>query len=117
MVQKRSKAELDALRAEFRAQADDDFDQMFGHDGRNGLVSFAEREDQVCRQTDRLAPPPTKARNDDAHHIVSLTLAYVKTNADRMDYSPIVVGALYKRGQDRIITGSELGLGSGVWII
>jgi len=31
------------------------FDQMFGCDGQNGLVTFAEREERACEVTDELA--------------------------------------------------------------
>jgi uncharacterized protein with PIN domain len=51
----RSQAELARLREEFRARADQAFDQMFGSDGQNGLVTFTEREDRACEATDRLA--------------------------------------------------------------
>ena len=55
MVVKRSPAELARLREEFRARADQAFDQMFGWDGQNGLVTFTEREDRACEATDALA--------------------------------------------------------------
>ena len=55
MVAKRSRAELARLREEFRARADQAFDQMFGSDGQNGLVTFTEREDRACEATDALA--------------------------------------------------------------
>lgn len=55
MAAVRSEAELAGLRKEFRARADEAFDQMFGSDGQNGLVSFTEREDQACEATDALA--------------------------------------------------------------
>jgi len=55
MVQARSKAELDDLRAAFRSQADQAFEAMFGSDGQNGLVTFRAREDRACAETDRLA--------------------------------------------------------------
>ncbi|MEK7755804.1 MAG: hypothetical protein AAB385_01175, partial [Planctomycetota bacterium] len=31
------------------------FDEMFGQDGKNGLVTFTEREDRACEATDALA--------------------------------------------------------------
>ena len=31
------------------------FDRMFGADGQNGLVTFAEREERACEVTDELA--------------------------------------------------------------
>jgi len=55
MTAKRSGVELARLREEFRARADQAFDQMFGSDGQNGLVTFTEREDRACEATDRLA--------------------------------------------------------------
>ena len=55
MTAKRSPAELSRLREEFRARADEAFDQMFGSDGQNGLVTFTEREDRACEATDALA--------------------------------------------------------------
>ena len=51
----RSQAELAKLREEFRARADQAFEQMFGTDGQNGLVTFTEREDRACEVTDALA--------------------------------------------------------------
>ena len=38
-------------------------------------------------QCERLGPAPPKTSDDDPRRIVSLTLAYVKSNADRMDYA------------------------------
>ena len=55
MAVKRSAAELFRIREQFRAQADQAFDQMFGRDGQNGLVTFTEREDRACEATDALA--------------------------------------------------------------
>jgi len=55
MAAQRSEAELAGLREEFRARAAEAFDQMFGADGQNGLVTFTEREDRACEATDRLA--------------------------------------------------------------
>ena len=40
---------------EFRVRADQAFDEMFGSDGQNGLVTFTEREDRACETTDALA--------------------------------------------------------------
>ena len=51
----RSEAELKALREAFRSRADRAFDQMFGQDGQNGLVTFTEREERACDITDALA--------------------------------------------------------------
>ena len=55
MSAKRSPAEVARLREEFRVRADQAFDEMFGSDGQNGLVTFTEREDRACEATDRLA--------------------------------------------------------------
>lgn len=55
MVRVRSTEELERLRKEFTGRADGAFDQMFGQDGQNGLVTFAEREDRACETTDALA--------------------------------------------------------------
>ena len=55
MTQMRSPTELAAVRKEFDAQADLAFEQMFGDDGQNGLVTFTEREDRACEVTDGLA--------------------------------------------------------------
>jgi hypothetical protein len=48
-------ADLFRLREEFRDRADRAFNQMFGSDGQNGLVTFTEREDRACEATDALA--------------------------------------------------------------
>jgi hypothetical protein len=50
-----TKMELTAMREAFRHQADEAFDQMFGMDGQNGLVTFTERETRACEVTDDLA--------------------------------------------------------------
>lgn len=46
---------LDSKRAQFLALAGTAFEQMFGRDGQNGLVTFAEREERACEVTDELA--------------------------------------------------------------
>ena len=46
---------LDSQRAQFLALAGTAFEQMFGSDGQNGLVTFAEREERACAVTDELA--------------------------------------------------------------
>ena len=46
---------MEEKRAEFLGHAEEAFDRMFGKDGQNGLVSFAEREDRACEVTDQLA--------------------------------------------------------------
>ena len=50
-----SPAELAAVRKKFDAQADLAFEQMFGDDGQNGLVTLTVREDGACEVTDRRA--------------------------------------------------------------
>ena len=45
---------LEEKRAEFLDRAGEAFDRMFGEDGQNGLVSFAEREDRACEVGDDL---------------------------------------------------------------
>ncbi len=51
----RSAAEMEQLRREFLVRAQAAFEQMFGADGQNGLVTFTEREDWACEVTDALA--------------------------------------------------------------
>ena len=46
---------LNRKRAEFVARAGEAFDRMFGADGQNGLVTFAQREGRACEVTDELA--------------------------------------------------------------
>jgi len=41
-------------RVEFLARAGEAFDQMFGADGQNGLVTFQQREDRACQVGDEL---------------------------------------------------------------
>lgn len=55
MPPKRSAAQTEQLRQEFLVRAEAAFDQMFGRDGQNGLVTFTEREDRACEVTDALA--------------------------------------------------------------
>ena len=55
MARKRSAAEMEQLRREFLVRAEAAFEQMFGADGQNGLVTFSEREDRACEVTDALA--------------------------------------------------------------
>jgi hypothetical protein len=55
MAAKRSAAEMEQLRREFLIRAEAAFEQMFGGDGQNGLVTFNEREDRACEVTDALA--------------------------------------------------------------
>ena len=46
---------LDSKRAQFLTLAATAFERMFGPDGQNGLVTFAEREERACTLTDELA--------------------------------------------------------------
>jgi uncharacterized protein with PIN domain len=46
---------LNRKRAEFLSRAGQAFDRLFGTDGQNGLVTFAQREDRACEVTDELA--------------------------------------------------------------
>lgn len=55
MAIKRTAAEIEQLRQEFHARAEAAFEQMFGADGQNGLVTFTEREARACEATDALA--------------------------------------------------------------
>lgn len=55
MAKKRADRELRDLEKEFLTKAKGAFEQMFGSDGQNGLVTFGEREDAACRATDELA--------------------------------------------------------------
>jgi uncharacterized protein with PIN domain len=48
-------ASLSCKRAEFVSRAGKAFDRVFGADGQNGLVTFAQREDRACEVTDELA--------------------------------------------------------------
>ena len=50
-----SEEELGREREEFLARAGEAFDRMFGTDGQNALVTFAQREDRACEVTDELA--------------------------------------------------------------
>ena len=50
----RSAAEMERLRREFLVRAQVAFEQMFGADGQNGLVTCTEREDRACEVTDAL---------------------------------------------------------------
>ncbi len=55
MTATRSAGEMEQLRREFLVRAQAAFEQMFGADGQNGLVTFTEREDRACEVTDALA--------------------------------------------------------------
>jgi uncharacterized protein with PIN domain len=46
---------LDQKRKAFVALAENAFDRMFGPDGQNGLVTFAQREERACEVSDELA--------------------------------------------------------------
>ena len=45
---------LNRKRVEFLSRASQAFDRMFGADGQNGLVTFAQREDRACDVGDEL---------------------------------------------------------------
>jgi uncharacterized protein with PIN domain len=45
---------LNRKRVEFLSRAAQAFDRMFGADGQNGLVTFAQREDRACEVGDEL---------------------------------------------------------------
>jgi hypothetical protein len=51
----RSVEGLESLRERFVVRAKATFDEMFGQDGKNGLITFTEREDRACEATDALA--------------------------------------------------------------
>ena len=51
---KQAQDQLGAKRREFLARANQAFDQMFGADGQNGLVTFDQREDRACQVGDEL---------------------------------------------------------------
>ena len=55
MSMMRSAEELERLRERFLAQAKTAFDEMFGADLPNRLVTFTEREDRAGEATDALA--------------------------------------------------------------
>ena len=55
MAMRQSAEEVGRLRERFLEQAKAAFEQMFGQDGKNGLVTFTEREDRACEATDALA--------------------------------------------------------------
>jgi hypothetical protein len=47
--------ELERRGEEFVVRAKAALEQMFGQDGKNGLVTFTQREDRACEATDALA--------------------------------------------------------------
>jgi hypothetical protein len=49
-----TKEELKKRRQEFQEEAGRAFDEMFGSDGQNGLVTFDERESRACEVGDSL---------------------------------------------------------------
>ena len=55
MAVQRSAEEMEQLRERFLVQAGAAFEEMFGQEGKNGLVTFTEREDRACEATDALA--------------------------------------------------------------
>ena len=50
-----STASVNGRRAQFLHRAGEAFDRVFGADGQNGLVTFAQREGRACEVTDELA--------------------------------------------------------------
>src|SRR3989337_2752613 len=46
---------LERVWERFLVRAKAAFDDMFGQDGKNGLVTFTQREDRACELTDALA--------------------------------------------------------------
>jgi len=55
MAKRITKQRLEELRRECHREVDEGFDQMFGNDGQNGLVTFTEREERACQVGDRLS--------------------------------------------------------------
>ena len=51
---KQAEERVTRKRQEFLARAGQAFDRMFGPDGQNGLVTFAQREDRACEVGDEL---------------------------------------------------------------
>jgi hypothetical protein len=51
---KQAEGRVAGKREEFLARAGQAFDRMFGSDGQNGLVTFAQREDRACEVGDEL---------------------------------------------------------------
>lgn len=66
MAAKRSAAEMEQLRREFLVRAEAAFEQMFGADGQNALVTFTERENRACEVTDALARAAYLSEDDRA---------------------------------------------------
>jgi hypothetical protein len=115
MIEQHTAEELERRREEFVVRAKAAFDQRFGQDGKNGLVTFTDREDRACEATDalarwlleehlawdeakelrvgleeecrRLGQPPPQASESDPRQILSLTLEYIESNEPRMDYA------------------------------
>jgi hypothetical protein len=54
MFKKQPAPDLPRLRRDFLERAGGAFDQMFGVDGSNGLVTFADREARACKAGDEL---------------------------------------------------------------
>jgi hypothetical protein len=55
MASKLTPNQIETLRQDFHREADKTFQQMFGQDGQNDLVTFDEREDRACLEGDRLS--------------------------------------------------------------
>ena len=57
MTGQRSAEELERLRERFLIQAKAAFEQMFGQDGKNGLVTFTERAPRRCPRCRKFFSP------------------------------------------------------------
>ena len=55
MARQHTAEPLERRREAFVVQAKTAFDDMFGPDGKNGLVTFTERENRACEATDASA--------------------------------------------------------------
>ena len=54
LTAKQVEEQIGGRRTEFLHCAGEAFDRMFGTDGQNGLVTFAQREDRACEVGDEL---------------------------------------------------------------
>jgi hypothetical protein len=55
MAKETTRKKLEELRRECHRELDKGFNEMFGSDGQNGLVTFTERENRACEVGDRLS--------------------------------------------------------------
>jgi len=55
MFKQHEAPDLASLRRDFLKAAEQSFDRMFGRDGRNGLVTFTQREEQACELGDEVS--------------------------------------------------------------